>query len=186
MIRRLVCILGVALILASLGLMGWMEFHNREVTATCAEVSEKLTQMLPGRNPGMVGSGDPMPALQIGGRDYAALLEAPDYGLALPVADRWNGGNGVPARFCGSVYDGSLVIGGSESQLGFCNQIHLGAYITITDMTGATFSYRVCQVDRAQKAPSHWLTEGDWDLTIFFRGTYSTEYLAVRCQGAYR
>jgi hypothetical protein len=93
---------------------------------------------------------------EIDGVDYVALLEIPQLEIALPVAAGWDGENlsDAPRRFSGSSYDHSLVIGGADhaGQFAFCDQIGHDTRVTVTDMTGARFSYEVVRIDRRAHA----------------------------------
>ena len=150
-----------------------------------------MSELLSERTVGVPGiySNPNMPVLEINDADYVALIEIPSLNLALPVADAWNSRKlySSPARFFGSCYDHSLVIGGADNshQFSFCDKIDNGTVITITDMTGTQFSYTVSRVDRSKSAESNWLISSDYDLTLFCRDTYSMEYVAVRCSFMY-
>ena len=76
-----------------------------------------------------------------------------------------------------------LVLGGFDQsrQFGFCGQLDPGVKLTLTDMTGAVFSYTVTRVDRSQSADAAWLQDPDSDLTLFCRSLLSGTYLAVHC-----
>jgi len=180
-------LVGVTLILLSLVLVSIFLIRGQIGAVKCREVAEKMQALLPEKSPGVPELyGDPnMPVLEIDGKDYVALLEIPAWDLTLPVADSWNKDRLYegPARFSGSAYDGTLVIGGVDDarQLGFCDKIENGTEVTVTDMTGASFSYTVSRVDRAKQADARWLMNSEFDLTLFCRDLYSMEYVAVRC-----
>jgi hypothetical protein len=184
-------LLGLLLIMASLCLMLYFQIRAQLGSRNAQQTFETLSQMLPDRTPGVPGGyvEAAMPVLEIHGSDYAALLEIPALGVKLPVADHWNSNrlSDSPVRFCGSVYDHTMVIGGADDprQFGFCDEIDLGVTVTVTDMTGAEFTYTVSRVDRSSSAEASWLTEAEHDLTLFCRDQYSMEYLAVRCQFAF-
>lgn len=184
-------ILGSCLILASLCCALFFGIRTYLGNKTCRQVVSRMEELLPERIPGESGSNSDvaMPVLSIGGTDYVALLEIPTFGTELPVADLWDGSNlsACPARFCGSSYDNTLVIGGTDSarQFGFCDQIQHETIVTVIDMTGAEFSYSVSRIDRAKHAETQWLTDERWDLTLFCYDVYSMEYIAVRCDGIY-
>ena len=180
--RKLVLpLLGLALILGSLGWMLGLRLQTKEDLQQCQTVAGEMAALLPERTAGITGSDRGMPVLEITETDYAALLELPGFGLALPVEDRWNGGQGVPARFSGSAYGNDLVIGGLNEAgiFGFCSQVDLGDRIVVTDMTGGEFYYTVVRVDRAKEAGKDWLD--GWDLTLFCHDGYALNYIAVRC-----
>ena len=184
-------ILGTCLIVFSLCCVIVVQLQQYNGTKNCQEVVVEMNKLLPDRMSGVPGaySDSVMPVLEINGADYVALLEIPAQGVVLPVSDQWNsmGLSNSPARFSGSAYDKSLVIGGVDhpKQFGFCDEIEHGVVITITDMTGAQFSYIVSRIDRSKHAQTQWLQNEEYDLTLFCRSAYSMEYIAVRCILAY-
>ena len=183
--------LGICLILASVSLVLIFQIRMHMGVQHSQKILSNMEQLLPERSPGVPGiyisSG--MPVLEIENVDYVAMLEVPSFGVALPVADQWDSNDlsHSPRRFFGSAYDNSLIIGGVDDprQFGFCDKIEHGARITVTDMTGAQFTYTVSGVDRAQHADAQWLMDADCDLTLFCHDIYSMEYIAVRCDFAY-
>lgn len=185
--RSLPLILGACLILCGLLLFLFFQFRQQSGAARCRQAAAELEAILPERTVGVPGeySDLTMPALEIDGTDYVALLEIPSFGLTLPVAAVWNSDAlaDAPARFSGSAYDNTLVIGGFDhtEQFGFCSRIGSGAQVTVTDMTGAEFTYTVSQIGRSGSADSAWLIAGDSDLTLFCHDLYAMEYVAVRC-----
>lgn len=184
----------LGIILIGLSLLFMLGFQMRMMISNqkCQQIATQMAAILPERSQGVVDASlqMPMPALELDGQDYVALLEVPAYGLTLPVTNQWNTDTllSLPGRFWGSVYDGPLVIGGADDprQFGFCATISHGTPIFITDMTGARFSYEVVRIDRADHAQSQWLMKPEYDLTIFCRDAYSLEYIAVRCVFSYR
>lgn len=151
-------------------------------------VVAEMEAILPDPSEGELGVyADPgMPTLQIDGVDYVAMIEIPAFDIKLPVANRWDSSllSDAPARFSGSAYDSTLVIGGTDysRQFAFCDQIELDTTVILTDMTGAQFLYRVSAIHRSDDAKREWLTDGAGDLTLFCKDTYSMQYIAVRCQ----
>ena len=184
-------ILGTCLIVFSLCCVVVVQLQQHIGAKKCQEVVMEMNKLLPDRTSGVPGvySDSVMPVLEINGADYVALLEIPSQGVVLPVADQWNsmGLSNSPARFSGSAYDKSLVIGGVDHprQFGFCDEIEHDAVLNITDMTGAQFSYIVSRIDRSKHAQTQWLQNEEYDLTLFCRSAYSMEYIAVRCILAY-
>ena len=126
-----------------------------------------------------------MPALQIQGNDFIALLEIPAHGLKLPVYKTWHKGKvlSYPCRFYGSAYDGTLIVGGYDrpGQFVFFDRIRDGAVVTVTDMTGNVFSYTVERVQRSDFAQAEILMDEKSDLTLFVRDAQSLEYIFLRC-----
>ena len=180
-------VLGGCLILCSLCLVLAGQLRAHVGAGKSREVVAQLESLLPERTAGVPGTYPyaDMPVLELGGADYVALLEVPAFGVTLPVTDSWEGRSlsRAPARFWGSAYDNTLVVGGSDDarQFGFCTGIGHGATVRLTDMTGAQFNYTVCGIDRAKHAQSEWLMDEDCDLTLFCHDVLAMEYVAVRC-----
>lgn len=180
-------ILGIGLILCSAAMLLFQHFRAHTAAVSAKAVVSQMEAMLPERTAGIPGIyADPaMPVLELEGEDYSGLLDVPAFGVTLPVGSSWDPGklSRYPCRFWGSVNDNSLVIGGTDQQgqFDFCDKIDLGAIITVTDMTGAKFTYSVTQVDRARHADADWLCSEAYDLTLFARANFSLEYIAVRC-----
>lgn len=185
-------VLGVGLILVSLCFVLVFQYRVYAGSRKSQLVVSKLIEILPERTPGVPGMypDSCMPVLEIDGVDYVAMLEIPLLGVRLPVADNWDSEklSDSPARFFGSAYDQTLVIGGADypQQFAFCDKIEHGTKVIVTDLTGAQFSYTVSRIDRAKDAENQWLMNTDYDLTLFCRDMYSMEYIAVRCVFSYQ
>ena len=123
-----------------------------------------------------------MPVLQLEGEDFCGLLEVPSYGVSLPVGGEWEEGrvSVYPRRFWGSVYDRSMVIGGSgrNGQLDFCAKLDLGDTLRFTDMEGTRFSYEAVRIDRKKQIDAEELLWVRWDLTLFSYEETSGSYIA--------
>lgn len=184
---KLLIALGLLLILVSLGALLGFRLQAASARKTAAATVSRVKALLPSGSPGILDqySNMEMPVLQIGGQDIVAIVEIPAFGLSLPVRNSWEGGRvrRMPARFCGTAYDGSLVIGGSDQpgQFDFFGQLQPGAAVKLTDMTGRVFSYTVSRIDRISSATAEKLTAGDWELTLFVRDAYSLDYILLRC-----
>ena len=187
----IVLVLGISLVVISFSLIVGLQIRTHIGATKSQKVVTRMNELLPERIAGVPGiyPNPNMPVLEINDVDYVALIEIPSFDLTLPVADAWNSKKlyNSPARFYGSCYDHSLVIGGADNayQFSFCDKIENGTVITVTDMTGTQFSYIVSRVDRSKSAESNWLISKDYDLTLFCRDTYSMEYVAVRCSFMY-
>lgn len=179
--------LGVGLILCGLCFALVFQLRLQAGARKREDLITRIVAYLPERTPGMpdMYPDTGMPVLEVDGDDYGAVLEVPAFSVRLPVADEWQSRNLTccPARFSGSAYGGTLVIGGGDypGQLDFCGKIGHGATVTVTDMTGACFSYTVVRIDRSSQAENQWLTKPEWDLTLFCRDNGTMEYIAVRC-----
>ena len=174
---------GILLILVSLGLILGTRIYEAQSRDDAAAVTARMEELLEPRTPGIQGEG-PMPALELDGRDYVCLLEVPGMNVALPVCNDWELRNqvGNPCRYWGSVYESTLILGGSRlSQLDFCGRLDLGDEIVITDLQGRSFSFEVQSILRRDDASFEKLREGEYPLTIFTRDGFSNRSIVVHC-----
>ena len=184
---RILQLIGYGLILCSVVAVFTGQIYGRIAQGDNQQVVSQIEQILPPRIPGVTDrySVMDMPVLQVKGQDYVALLEVPAYSIRLPVKNTWKASDlaGGPRRFFGTVYDGSLVIGGSDhsGQFDFLNRIQLGDAVMVTDMTGAQFTYSVSEIRRANSVPAQVLMEGTEGLTLFVKESFFLEYIIVRC-----
>ncbi|MBQ2881351.1 MAG: sortase [Clostridia bacterium] len=187
----IILILGIVFISISFILMVFMLVREYMGSANSKTIITEMEKLLPIRTQGLpeIYSNNNMPTLEINGIDYVAMIEIPSFDIILPITDKWDANNlpDSPSRFEGSVYNHTMVIGGADNshQFGFCDKIETDSVITVTDMTGAQFTYAVTLVQRADDAEYTWLTDTNYDLTLFCRDTYTMEYIAVRCDFYY-
>lgn len=185
---KIILTLGCLLMAGGLVLLLVAGLQNRRADRQNAAVLAALETVLPDRREGLwePDRTTEMPALELLGRDYIALLEIPAYGLRLPVRSAWDSreAEARPCRFFGTAYNGSLVIGGYDraGQFDFFDRIMEGTEIRVTDMTGAVFAYRVSRVDRSDSADAGVLA-GRADLTLFVRDAQLLQYILLRCEG---
>lgn len=184
---KTIFILGCLLIACSLALLLLLQVRMTHAERINAEIVQTMEAILNDRKEGTKDfERDPeMPALEIHGEDFIGLLEIPAFGLKLPICSTWDKGKVVsyPCRFYGSAYDGTLIIGGYDQsgQFDFFDRIQNSAAVSITDMTGTTFSYVVSRVDRSDSAQAEILMDNDADLTLFVRDAQLLEYIILRC-----
>ena len=180
-------LLGLGLVVLSVALFLASRIYFNNAVKSAADTVSRIESLLPPASAGFPDENtDPeMPALQVKGKDYVAILDFPAYGVTLPVANEWSalGVYSSPCRFFGSIYDGTMIIGGSDQtgQLDFFQRMEPGDMVRVTDMMGAEFSCTVQRIDRATTADYEKLASGGYPLTLFVRGSYSMEYILVRC-----
>ena len=178
---------GLLLIFASAALLLTSQMGARRALVDNAQIVETLHQLLPPTTPGIMESRSDlsMPVLEISDEDYAALVDIPALGVTLPVANTWDKHqvSRHPCRFYGSAYDGTLIIGGADQPGQFANfkQLSLDDKVTVTDMTGAIFTYAVSEIEWRTSASAEVLMDSDTELTLFVRNAYGTDYILLRC-----
>ena len=186
-IGRIALILGILLILCSLGTLVFMHISTDRAEQQTEDIVTQLKKLLPDE---VIGSEDSyssmeMPSLCIDGEDIIALLEFPEAGVELPISNEWDKNTliSLPQRFSGTVYDGSLIVGGydRDGQFDCLEILDIENTVTVTDMTGARFYYTVKSIERKDSADRAELTDSAYDLTLFVRDSSSMEYIIVRC-----
>ena len=180
-------LIGILLILLSIGVVAFFRIYAEKARIAATATAAQIEAMLPSKTTGIPGDyrEAEMPVLEFDGTDYVAMLSIPGYGLNFPIADQWNNTPLLPcpARFYGSIYDGTMIIGGNDQpgQFDFFHRMEPGDSIRITDMMGSEFSYTIDRIDRSKSADYEKLSAGGYPLTLFVRSAYSTEYILVRC-----
>lgn len=184
---KLLRLTGLILVLCSLAILAFGLVHNEISQRKNRQLATRIQKLLPPRMPGTQDSltETAMPVLSLDGKDYIALLEVPAFGICLPVRSSWSvlGSQSCPSRFSGTVYDGTLVIGGSgkAGHLDFLSRMGLGDTVTVTGMDGTEFTYRVTDILRAKHAPQTLLMDGKTQLTLFAWNPSTLQYIILRC-----
>ena len=180
-------ILGVFLIVAAVGMYVTRIVAISEEERKTSEIADLIENHLPARTAGVVGEyyNVNMPAYSIGGTDYVGLLQVRNLGIKRPVLSKWPKKDMVthPSKYCGSVYTGNMVIGGSnhKGQMDFLSLLDLGYEVIITDMLGNEFTYEIKRIDRADTVDEKLLTSEDYLLTLFTYARNEKKYIIVRC-----
>lgn len=158
--------------------------YYRNATAQLLQQIEYLVPNAETGNPADYSDAQ-LPVLQLDGQEFSARICFPDYGCTLPMAHHWDTRtvSKYPCRFWGSLYDGTLVVGGKDQtgQFDFFHRMDIGDIVIITDMTGVQFHFLVSRIDRSKAADSDILIQDSWDLTLFARDAQSLEYILIRC-----
>lgn len=183
-----VMLFGIILIFCSFGLMLFTQLYANYAKQNATDVVNQLEEIMPPKSVGVKDtySSMQMPSLEFDGTDYIGVLEIPDYNVKLPIVKKWDTKTLIsfPQRFSGTVYDGSLIVGGfdQEGQFECLKRVDVGNIVLVKDMTGAQFSYTVDYVERKDSVRAESLEYGDSELTLFVRDTYSMKYIIVRCK----
>ena len=183
-------IAGVLLILSSLAfaIINITLEKNAQKNATL--IADRISTLIPEvKNAQMDDRVDTrMASVSIDGADFCAIVEIPGLGIRLPVYSEWDPARVrmYPCRFTGSIYDGTLIIGGSDAkgQFDFVSAITEGDTLFITDMEGNCYLYEVDRIDLASSADTNTLTEHGYSLVLFARNTYGSGYTVIRCTAA--
>ena len=180
--KFLVCI--VFVIAAALA---WTVFiiteNNKSFVSDVPAVTEKIEDILPPRTEGTVGerTKNEMPVMNIDGNDYSGIIGVPGKNVKMPVYSGWDekAAKSVPCRYSGSMYDLTLMIGGSESGgFDFLTRLEKGETVTFTDMTGKVYTFRVDSIVHRRNFD----IKNDGDLVLFSYMSDVSRYIFVRCR----
>lgn len=184
----LLMILGILLIAASASTVILSHTAQKQAAEGAKQDVTALFSLIPDIYSGAPDgrSNTAMAALELNGTDFSGILEVPLYDAVLPLCSTWDKRdvNSHPCIYTGSMYDSSLVIGGSgnRGQLDFLKWLTGGDRVSVTDMTGLRYSYLVSDVMATKDVSYENLTAQDADLILFARDTFGTSYTLVLCK----
>lgn len=172
---------GIALILLSIGALLYLRWADTRSENTARQILQQLDEVLPPLHPGTRDAYRvmEMPVLEIDGRDIIAIVEIPAVSLRLPVQSNWEQDRDLPRRFSGSVYNDTLILGGTAAQFACFARIPNDTEVILTDMTGAVFTYTVERIGRSPHADMQTLQGSS--LTLFAPQQTNLEYILLRC-----
>ena len=179
---------GIVLVVFALTLLVLNRVAIPKNKANAAAITDDLLNLMPEVKNGFPDSkGDTtMPCIELDGVDFNGIIEIPTFDVCLPVANKWNSGNvnKYPHRFSGSVYDRSLILGGSDNngKFDFMKNISNGDFVFFTDTLGVRYSYVVDNIIMTDDVSFEGLSGGEWDLTFFARNSYGFDYTVVKCK----
>ena len=184
-VRRLCFLAGVGLLVAAAGVLLAWQWGIRVSEQRSEGYVQTLRTLMP-EPQGAVPEerqDSTMPALELDGTDFIGILELPRYGSALPVCAEWGNLTRYPCCFSGSVYDGSMQIGGTtqKGQYDFYREISVGDALYFTDMTGNRYAYEVSQIRYEKHADQAALEREAAELTLFVKNVYAFEYILIFC-----
>lgn len=181
-------ILGSVLVAVSVGMVIWSQIRQNAAQTKTHEIVKSMYARMPQEyNSAPDDRVDmTMARMELDGKDYVGILTVPAYDVRLPVYADWEPELVFqhPCRYMGSMHDGTLIIGGSDTpgQLDIMKQISMGDTVCMTDVTGARYRYEVAQIILTEDVSTQALCEGAYPLVFFARDTYGLHYTVVRCQ----
>lgn len=178
---------GILLILSAVIMTSVSFLSQRRSANRASEIAERLRTLMPEPQSSYPDgrSNTSMSAIEIDGENFIGLIEIPLYDCTLPVYASWEQGRAddFPCRYTGSVYDRTLIIGGSNAvgQLDLTKTITEHDRVFFTDTEGMRYSYKVSGIEITDDVSAEKLISIDADLVIFVRDTYSFNYTVIKC-----
>ncbi len=186
-LTSILMLVGVVLIVLSLVAIVVSEIAERKAEENVKIIASKLHSLMPDAVDGAPDdrSNKIMPVLSVENKDYIGLLELNSLDITLPIGEKWDLSeiSHYPCKYMGSMYDSSLIIGGSDNsgQFDFLKTISNGDTLSVTDVTGLRFNYVVTDIRKTKDVSTEGLTSKKADLVLFARNAYSFDYTVVRC-----
>ena len=183
--RRLCVVAGVGLLASAfiLGLLWYNEIRTSEKQSTATV--QILRMLMPEPQGALLAerADNSMPVISLDGTDYVGILELPAHGSALPVCADWGRTTKHPCRFDGSIYNGTIQIGGTsqKGQYDFYREISVGDSVYFTDMTGNRYAYAVKDIRYETHADQSALNREKTQLVLFIKNIYAFEYVILFC-----
>ncbi len=180
-------IVGLVLISASALLLLFTNLQKQNAATEAEKTVAELRVIMPAVHDEVPDgrANTEMPVMELNDENYCGIIELPVYGTELPIAAYWSRSSVYkhPNRYTGSIYDGTLIIGGSdnESQLDFIQTVTNGDTVYFTDMTGARYTCNVEKIERTDDVSAERLMSDSYGLTLFAKSTYSLDYIIVHC-----
>ena len=111
---------GIALVALSCLLVVFSTVSQNVGSKKAAELASELKALMPDSYNSFPDgrSNTAMPTVDIGGTDFAGIIEIPAYGTSLPICAEWKKAklSVLPCRLSGSMHSLDLIIGAGDSQ----------------------------------------------------------------------
>ena len=187
-LSRVLAAAGILLIVAAVAFTTIGEIRTRSLAKDARSTAQVLMSLMP-----QVTDGVPeelhdsrMATLQLNGDDFIGVIDIPTFDVLLPVYAKWDKTktSSFPCHYSGSLYDGSLILGGSsaDGQLNFVKDISIGDKVFFTDTHGVKYSLKVSDIRRTTDVSRESLENREGDVIIFARNPLSFEYTIISCE----
>lgn len=185
LIRRICIVSGICLLIIAVALPFLWQWGIRSSERKMEYCVDTIRMLIPEPESAVPEErrDNTMPVLSIDGTDYVGILEMPRYGSAIPVGANWGSVSKHPSRLSGSIYDGTMQIGGTsqKGQYDFFREISAGDAVYFTDMEGNRYGYAVTEIHYEKHADQEALHREESAMTLFIKNIYGFEYIVVFC-----
>lgn len=185
-LSKVLIAVGVVLVLLAMVLLGVNIYNNRTNIGDNDEAVKYIESIIPERSKGFKTECTSyiMPSVTYEGNDYIGVLNYIKQEKKVPIVATWNkfGAMNAPAHYGGSIYDGSLIVGGSAegyTKLSFVEEVDIGDSFTLTDTDGKVYDLTVDNVIHLKDVSKGTLSKHKSDFRLFVKSSKSSEYLLV-------
>ncbi len=165
--------------------IAYLVYLNYGVVINSSDVTEKIESVLPPYIPGSteIRYNTDMPMMNVDGYDYVGIIEIPSNKIKLPVYSSWNEiiAKSVPCRYCGSIYNNNMIVGGKniEKNFGFLTTLNIGDQVIFIDTTGHLYSFKVVNITHNANFDTESFDDG---LFLFSYLNDISKYICVKCE----
>ncbi len=125
------------------------------------------------------------PTYEFAGNSYIGVLEIPEIGLEVPVADNCSMSTlrSSPGCYYGSAETENIVIGAHnyKSHFGYIYTLSSGSNVSFTDVNGKVYSYYVTEVTELSPYSSQTVCTSGHDLAMFTCNSSGARRVVVYC-----
>lgn len=184
-LRRICLPVGIGLLAAAAVVLGAWQWEVSAAEKKMGYVVQAIGALIPEPQSAAVEErrNNAMSVLSFEGTDFVGILEIPRYGSALPVCAKWGEVSKHPCCLSGSIYDGTMQIGGTSQrgQYDFYREISAGDAVFFTDMEGNRYAYSVTDIRYEKHADQAALQREEAGLVLFVKNVYAFEYVVIFC-----
>lgn len=175
--RRIPLLIGLALILAMLIIIGYILLPQKQADSESQAVIETMEELVPyfgSDNENTNGNGrDPLPVMSVNGVDIVGAIEIPSLDLRAPVTDksekkkyfaRWVSGSPVKGKF--------RLMGGRKDVFSRITKGKPGDKVIFTDIDGVRYEYTIT----TQFHLKDW-AKADYDLMLCYKTDSDTKFV---------
>jgi sortase A len=183
-------ILGIAAVLAAVGLLLWNINEDRKAEESVMDIMPLLEEQ---REQALAeaaaeyedSTSEEMTVKEVDGYGYIGSLSLPTLKLELPVMETWDYTRLkiAPCRYSGSVKTDNLVIAAHNytRHFGSLKTMNKGDKVYFTDMDDKVYTYEVAEIDTLAPTAIEEMTNSDYDLTLFTCTYGGKSRVTVRC-----
>lgn len=177
--------LGILLVSAALFITVFKAVSDKINASAAEQILTEMAEVMPEQKGGTLDDREnvTMPMIELDGESFIGIIELPQYSIRLPIDAAWDSGKltKYPCRYSGSLYDGTLIIGGSgsASQLGTLKNMTPTDKVYVTDVMGSRFVYTVEDVYYVKEISEKSLSKAEADVILFSKSAYASDYTVV-------
>lgn len=190
---KVLMFVGLALVLAAGGLLGYNAYEDVTITAASEEVLQEVDAAIAAAQDAEE-SAETVPYAEdeatvdvvwVDGRAYIGTIEIPAIGVDLPIQETWSSANLKisPCVYSGSVQNGDLVVCGHSINGHFrkLRQLREGDEVILRLADGSEVDYEIDAIETLDRYEVDRMVSSDWELSLYTCTYSGLGRITVRC-----